>query len=71
VRERRPHADALRERISACACDHVKGLKDAEPDLPDELDARGQDIAEPLIAITDLLGCGNEARAAIVGDPYR
>jgi hypothetical protein len=68
LRERRPPADAeaLRERIHAWAGDHVEELKEAEPALPDELDARGQDIAEPLIAIADLLGCGTEARAAIV-----
>jgi hypothetical protein len=68
LRERRPPVDAegLRERISAWAMEHVNELRDAEPALPDELDARGQDIAEPLIAIADLLDCGTEARAAIV-----
>jgi Protein of unknown function (DUF3631) len=68
LRERRPPADAeaLRERIGAWASDRIESLKEAEPALPDELDARGQDIAEPLIAIADLLGCGIEARAAIV-----
>ena len=68
LRERRPPADAetLRVRISAWADEHVEMLRVAEPALPDELDARGQDIAEPLIAIADLLGCGTETRVAIV-----
>jgi hypothetical protein len=68
LRERRPPADAepLKARVSAWATDHLEVLKEVEPLLPDELDARGQDIAEPLIAIADLLGCGTDARAAIV-----
>lgn len=68
LRERRrpPEADALRDRISAWAEAHMEELKEADPVLPDELDARGQDIGEPLIAIAELLGCDTEARAAIV-----
>jgi hypothetical protein len=35
---------------------HLEDLKGREPDLPDELDDRAQDIIEPLLAIADAVG---------------
>lgn len=59
---------ALRDRIAAWAS--VEGrmdrLRDARPEMPDELSDRMQDGCEPLIALADELGCGSEARAALV-----
>jgi hypothetical protein len=48
---------------------NVSRLEGAAPPLPDELDDRAQDIAEPLLAIADLAGGlrPREAREAIVG----
>jgi Protein of unknown function (DUF3631) len=68
LRERKPPHDAalLRDRIAAWAAEHLDTLKEAEPELPDDLDARGQDICEPLVAIADLLGCSQEAQGAFV-----
>jgi Protein of unknown function (DUF3631) len=58
LRRRRikPEADALRSRLEAWAEEHVAVLVGAEPDLPDELSDRAQDIWEPLIAIADAVG---------------
>lgn len=68
LRERRPPAEAqeLREQIVAWAENSLDALKTAEPAMPEELDARGDDICEPLIAIADLLDVGNRARTAVV-----
>jgi hypothetical protein len=55
-RKIQPEADALRARLEAWAEDHVAELIGAEPDLPDELSDRAQDIWEPLIAIADAVG---------------
>lgn len=44
------------ERAAAWAQQHVPALKNAEPDLPDELSDRQQDCAEPLVVIADTLG---------------
>jgi hypothetical protein len=52
----RPEAELLRARLEAWADLHVDELRDAYPALPEELDDRGQDAAEPLLAIADLLG---------------
>jgi putative DNA primase/helicase len=44
------------ERIAEWAPVHEDELRAAEPDIPDEIDDRAQDIWEPLIAIADLAG---------------
>jgi hypothetical protein len=51
-----PEAAALRERIAAWALQAVPHLLDFEPELPDELADRAQDVWEPLLAIADALG---------------
>jgi Protein of unknown function (DUF3631) len=47
-------------------------LTDAEPELPDELSDRMQDVWEPLLAVAELAGdeWANRARTAAV-DLYR
>jgi Protein of unknown function (DUF3631) len=67
-RKVRPIGDALRARWKAWAEAETPGLTDAEPDLPDELSDRAQDVWEPLLAIADLAGkeWGKRARAAAV-----
>ena len=57
-------ATALRDQIQA-TLEEVQ--LDDEPDLPEALSDRQQDSAEPLLAIADALGCGDAARAALVG----
>lgn len=47
-------AEPLRELLAVWAERAVDELRDAEPELPDELDDRAQDGAEPLLAIADL-----------------
>lgn len=49
-------SNALNARLQAWAAEHVDVLTKAEPDLPEELDDRAQDIAEPLIAVADQIG---------------
>lgn len=49
-------AEPLHEQLAAWAVDAVERLRDLDPDLPDELDDRAQDGAEPLLAIADLAG---------------
>jgi hypothetical protein len=66
VRDAKPRADALRAQVSAWAADHVDELADDRPDMPDKLDDRMVEGGEPLIAIADRLGCGSQARAALV-----
>jgi Protein of unknown function (DUF3631) len=46
----------LRERLAAWATDATEALRAAEPDLPDELNDRAQDVWEPLLAIADAAG---------------
>jgi Protein of unknown function (DUF3631) len=68
-RKVKPDADKLRERWEVWAEAHdTKMLADAEPDLPDELSDRMQDVWEPLLAIADLAGGDwpERARAAAV-----
>jgi hypothetical protein len=67
-RKVRPVGNKLRERWKAWAEREIPGLADAEPDLPDELSDRAQDVWEPLLAIADLAGeeWGKRARAAAV-----
>jgi putative DNA primase/helicase len=51
-----PLAAPLRERAALWAEENLTVLEVAKPELPDELDDRGQDVAEPLLAIADLIG---------------
>jgi Protein of unknown function (DUF3631)/Domain of unknown function (DUF3854) len=68
-RERKLIAETteLRDRLERWAIQNVDALKEIEPELPDELDDRGQDIAEPLLAVAELIGGDwpDEARRAI------
>jgi SAM-dependent methyltransferase len=63
IRKVRPIGEALRARWAAWAEAHTEELTEAEPDLPDELSDRMQDVWEPLLAIADLAGEGWAARA--------
>lgn len=63
-----PLTDRLRFRLYAFAEHNITDLAAARPSLPDELDDRAQDIAEPLLAIADAVG-GHwpaTARAAMI-----
>src|SRR5205823_254720 len=59
-------ADDLRERLEKWAAEHVDELGDALPTMPEELSDRMQEGCEPLAAIADAAGCGDEARKAFV-----
>jgi len=49
-------AAVLREDCEAWAIQHVERLREAQPDLPEALNDRQQDVAEPLLAIADAVG---------------
>jgi len=49
-------AEPLREVLEVVSEKLVEQLREADPDLPDELDDRAQDGAEPLLALADLAG---------------
>ena len=82
LRRRRPDEQVERGRYRAIvtACEPLKReaarwaahsmdkLRDAEPELPEELSDRAQDGAEPLLAIADLAGgkWPSRARAALI-----
>ena len=51
-----PEALPIQHDVRLWAQAHLEGLSTAEPDLPDELDDRAQDIMEPLLAIADAVG---------------
>jgi hypothetical protein len=53
-REAEALAKPLRLAAAALAAEHVDELRGAEPELPDELGDRLQDVWEPLLAIADL-----------------
>lgn len=61
-------AAPLRERLERWAEAAVDGLRDARPDLPEKLEDRAQDAAEPLLAIADAAGAEwpDLAREALV-----
>lgn len=63
-----PAATGLKERVELWAASATRTLTDAEPELPDELTDRAQDVAEPLLAIADLAGgeWPGRARRAVV-----
>ena len=46
----------LHYRLASWGAQNVEALVDAQPDLPDELTDRAQDIWEPLLAIADRVG---------------
>jgi hypothetical protein len=54
----RAELNKLRDRAAVWAAENRKTLADAEPDLPQEFQDRQCDIAEPILAIADLLGDG-------------
>lgn len=55
-RDVRQQAKPIIESLKGWASKHIKVLRDARPELPDELSDRQQDISESLIAIADLAG---------------
>jgi uncharacterized protein DUF3631 len=54
----------LRDQLADWARLHMGELRDAEPDVPDELSDREVEVWEPLFAIADVCGRGPEARDA-------
>jgi hypothetical protein len=64
-----PEALPIFRDVRAWAQAHLDSLSAAEPDLPDELDDRAQDIMEPLLAIADQVGgeWPERSRRAAVG----
>jgi hypothetical protein len=64
-----PEALPIFHDVRAWAQAHLDSLSGAEPDLPDELDDRAQDIMEPLLAIADEVGgeWPERSRRAAVG----
>jgi hypothetical protein len=64
-----PEALPIQQDVRAWAQAHLDSLSAAEPDLPNELDDRAQDIIEPLLAIADEVGgeCPERSRRAAVG----
>jgi putative DNA primase/helicase len=67
-RDAEPAAEQLTKRLAAWAPANLEVLADAEPDLPNELGDREQEVWEPLLAIADLAGGDwpKRARAAAV-----
>jgi hypothetical protein len=53
VRKAEREGLSLRDAAAAWAEANIERLSSAEPELPDELDDRAQDIIEPLLAIAD------------------
>jgi hypothetical protein len=51
-----PEALPIQHDVRAWVQAHLDSLSAAEPDLPEELDDRAQDIMEPLLAIADEMG---------------
>lgn len=66
VRDAQPVAAAMAERIDAWAEQHAEAIGKARPKMPAELSDRMQEGCESLVAIADLVGCGRQARAALV-----
>jgi Protein of unknown function (DUF3631) len=54
LRDAAADAAPLRDRLAEWAKAHLDELRAARPAMPDELDDRAQDAAEPLLAIADL-----------------
>lgn len=58
--------EPLRRRIARWARDRGPQIELAEPAVPDDLEDRDAENAEPLLAIADELGVGTEARRALL-----
>jgi hypothetical protein len=56
LRKVKDEAEKLRDGAAAWAEAHMKQLTGHEPELPEELDDRAQDIAEALLAIAEVVG---------------
>jgi hypothetical protein len=65
-REAEPRGRDLQSRMLAWCNAEGETLRAARPPMPDELSDRMQEGCEPLVAIADVLGCGEDARAAFV-----
>lgn len=67
-RDVRPEGEALRDRCAAFAAAHIETLRAARPEIPDSLNDRAADAAEPLLAIADVIGGAwpMKARAALL-----
>lgn len=63
TRRDQPRMEAMADRLSVWITPRAAELADAEPDLPDELNDRAQDVWEPLLAVADLAGGDWPARA--------
>ena len=55
-RKVKPEADQLRQLVSDWSGQNLASLRQAEPQLPDELNDRQQDVCEPLLAIAQCAG---------------
>lgn len=66
-REVEPEAAELRSQVAAWAAEWMDALAEMKPELPDSLNGRQQDGAEPLLAIADSAGgeWPDRARAAL------
>jgi hypothetical protein len=67
-RRARGEADGLRKRCADWAEQRLEELEAARPELPDQLDDRAQEIAEPLFAVANIAGGDwpERVRSAIV-----
>jgi hypothetical protein len=67
-RKVQPEVEQLRKRIELWASGNLDALREAEPQLPDELTDRQQDVGEPLLAIADQAGSEwpERARQALI-----
>lgn len=67
-RDVEPEADALKERCERwAATPRVQtAVAESRPVMPDELSDRMQEGCEVLVALAEILGCGDETRAALV-----
>src|SRR5919199_5755306 len=67
-RQRKVEPEAVPLHSAASAWAGVNPLAGAEPELPDELDDRAQDIVEPLLAIAEAVGgeWPERARSAVI-----
>jgi len=55
-RKVKPEGDKLKSRIEEWTAANLEALRDTQPQLPDELNDRQQDVCEPLLAIADVAG---------------
>lgn len=56
LRNVRPEAERLREKLEAWGAQNIEKLRDARPEFPEALSDRQRDGAEALLAIADLAG---------------